>query len=213
MSASVRVPVFVVAVTLLLAACSTTSASEAPDDNGSSMGSPPPELPTATPTAAPTVLTAEGLGYLSVGKPVPDVAEADALARWDDLYCQETNGLAAGDPFAGAWVATGAIAGFRLDDTADGLRTGALTLIVVDAPGLSTDAGVEVGDTESKLLGAYPSFDETLAPYGPVLYVINGQTGKLVYEVDAGTVVYISAQQTSAAPQAFSNNDAGYPCV
>lgn len=87
-------------------------------------------------------------------------------------------------------------------------------MIVVYGPGIKTDQGIEVGDSETALKAAYAAFDSIASPYGySTLYVVDGVQGQLVYEVLDGAVTHLSAVSLESEPTPFAGNDAGFPCI
>ena len=137
---------------------------------------------------------------LDLGEPVPTAPASLALVTWDPTKCVSADlGIAAGDPNAGAWVTTypdgtgpvGTVAPFILT-TAGSTRTGTITLVWVWAPGAHTATGIRVGSSLDQLHAAYPRFARTIAGAVSDVYVIDGSTGSLSFEVsrqstDGGT--------------------------
>ena len=204
---------FVALTALILVGCAPAAPSPITvDDPPLASSEAPTAMPTPAPSAESLLLTSAGLGYLEVGQPV--AAVADPLVVWDPIHCEGINPSVVGEPFAGAWVPAISSSPFHLDDMSDGLENGRITMIVVDGPGIATDEGIEVGSTEGELTAAYASFESVNSPYGySTLYVIAGPSGRLVYEVFGGGVIFMSAVALDTEPAPFSNNDTGAPCV
>ena len=123
-----------------------------------------------------------------------------ALMVWNPTACVSAElGISAGDPNAGAWQTTypdatdilGTSAPFILT-TVGSTQTGNINLVWVWADGVHTAAGIHVGSTLAQLHGAYPSFARTIHGAVSDVYVIDGPTGSLTFEVsrqetDGGT--------------------------
>jgi hypothetical protein len=155
---------------------------------------PPIAAPSTTPTPEPTrpalddiVITADGIDYLVVGSPVPEADEATAIAEYDPVYCNVLNGSdrEPGTPGAGAWRSV-YVDG---DDQAFSIKTeefsddGKITSITLFNDDVATEAGIRTGATVEELLAAYPEFDEVIDTGLSTIYVIDGEAGKLLFEV------------------------------
>jgi len=175
-----------VAGVLALAGCTA-------DATPTGSSAPPVAEPSVTPTPEPSspavddiVITADGIDYLVVGAAVPAQDESTAIATYDPTYCNVLNGddREPGTPGAGAWRSVDG-----KDDqafsikTADFSRDGKITSITLFTDDIATESGIRQGATVEELLAAYPEFDEVVDTGLSTIYVINGEAGKLLFEV------------------------------
>lgn len=237
----------VVTSVLLLTACTGTSTTE-PGAAGSATPTPlaPSDSPSVSASATPTpdantppdlsslTLTTEGLGSLVVGSPVPDQESPASLVTWDADYCA---GLPTPDGnWAGAFVpvypqAESPALGERdafVTVTAEGNTTSRIMLLRVQTPEVLTAENIGVGSTREELLAAYPSFDATTTEQISDTYAVDGDAGRLVFEVAKktsapfenywepeliDTVLWVSVFPIETPPVAVAGGDGGSPCV
>ena len=121
-------------VALMLAGCTATPA---PTPHSTTSG-PPSSRPAATrPDLGDLVIGPDGLGPLVIGQPVPAQPAGVAIVHYVADYCvinlgDGANGLAPGQPWAGAWIsAYGEPEAFEVN-TVDGLQSGAVGSIAVN---------------------------------------------------------------------------------
>jgi hypothetical protein len=136
-----------------------------------------------TPPAAavnPLLVTTEGVGYLRVGAPVPQ-DEAEPIVVFDPDAC--VGGSSAGAD--GAWIATadGMDYGDLYVITKPRTRDGDISALYVFNAEFTTAEGIHPGSTFAELTAAYAQFDEVVTGDGSDLYVIDGQSGQLVFEI------------------------------
>ena len=155
---------------------------------------PPVAQPSVTPTPEPTrqaladlVVTPDGLDYLAIGAPVPAEDEATAIAEYNPTYCTDVVGgdREPGTPGAGAWVSIygeGDEQGFSIK-TEELAEDGDITSITLFSDDIGTAEGIHQGATEEELLAAYPEFDDVVETGFTKIYVIDGDAGKLLFEV------------------------------
>ncbi|MDQ1546066.1 MAG: hypothetical protein QOH69_970 [Actinomycetota bacterium] len=191
------------AVVFVLTACAP------PHHPGGSSSHHPGHSASATPTPTPAatrpaigdlILSTSGLGPLHLGSPVPTTPAPLALMVWNPTACVSADlGISAGDPNAGAWHTTfpdaDGPAGTRepfILTTVGSAQTGNVNLVWVWSDGPHTAAGIHVGSTLEQLHSAYPDFARTVTGGVSDVYVIDGPTGSLSFEVsrqstDGGT--------------------------
>lgn len=224
---------------LLLVGCSSTStAGPGPAQPTSSASPSVSASPTPTADAPPELssltLTTEGLGSLVIGSPVPDQDSPASLVTWDAEYCE---GLPTPDGnWAGAFVpaypqadspALGEREVFVLV-TEDGTPEGDIAALRMLSAEVVTEEKIGVGSTREELLAAYPSFDDTTAEQLSDTYAINGEAGRLVFEVAkepaapfegyweadlVDTVLWMSVLPAGTPLHALAGGDGGGPCV
>jgi hypothetical protein len=137
------------------------------------------------------VISPAGLGSLHVGAPVPAASASTSLVVWNPTACVSTQtGIAAGDPRAGAWKAaydgitgTDGLRDAFIVITADGAQTSNLSLVWAWGGGIHTSTGITIGSPTSALTAAYPSFSSRVSGVVSDVYVVNGPTGSLSFEV------------------------------
>lgn len=194
-----------------------------------------PQSDTATPPALATMtLTPDGLGPLRIGAPVPDHGTPTAMVIWDPDYCREfphpqggsTGAFHANYPHTVS-PALGSVAPFTVV-TAHGESDGTISSMVVFTPEVETTLGLGVGASRTELIAAYPSFDEHWS--GPLsdVYALNGDNGRLVFEVAKrataplhdywsddvlDTVLWMLVVPAGAPAPAIAASDAGGPCA
>jgi hypothetical protein len=188
------------------------------------------------PALSELVVSPDGLGPLLIGSPVPADGAGSLMAQWEPNYCEGLGGVVEGQPYAGAWqsaypVATNDAVGDRDPFgviTIDGLRDGATAAINVWSPELTTAEGIHAGSTIDELFAAYPVFDETVQSYASTIYVINGSTGRLMFEVGttdetsdladywgdlSNTVLWMRIVVVATPPHGIAGGDGGGPCI
>lgn len=225
-------PVVVVAVAIVVAGCAPPvhpHGSGHTSDAGSTPSASATSTPTPTkPALSDLVLTADGLGDIAINAPVPPTT---LLASLNPTACVSSEtGVAAGDPDAGAWLANypratteaGTQDVFVLE-THNGVPANPVDVIWVWAPGIHTDAGIQVGSTLSDVQAAYPH--PTSLQHGAVsdVYVVTGTVGKLDIEVarsdssdagywtadQAGKVLWMGALGPGMPPGPIAASDGG----
>jgi hypothetical protein len=183
-----RIIIGVVAVSFALAGCADSGTPIA-----ASPSAPPPvvESPTPTPTptstpepALPALLVApDGVGYLTIGAPVPtDVAEP--IVAWDAKACVEQNSSGKAE-YDGAWYPAPGYGKYGTKGWAifTNGKSGNVTGIWVFDHSMSTAAGIHPGSTETELLTAYPDLEVTTDNGFSRMYELRGASGHLVFEV------------------------------
>jgi hypothetical protein len=151
--------------------------------------SPVVESPTPTPTPTPEpalpalLVNPDGVGYLTIGAPVPtDVAEP--IVAWDGKACVAEN--SSGDAeFDGAWYPAPGYGEFGTNGWViftEG-KSGNVSGIWVFDHSMSTANGIHPGSTEKELLAAYPDLEVTTDSGFSRMYELRGTSGHLVFEV------------------------------
>ena len=190
-------------VVVLVSGC---AGEPSPDPTAATSASSTP-TPTSTPTPEPTkpalselVLSADGLGYVRVGSPVPEQPAALAIVSMNPNSCGSPD-----EPVELGWDSTYSPAGFRLTISPDGAVDG----IFVEAPEITTPEGIHVGSTEAEVVAAYGPPVESNPDGAADVYRIDGSTGVLIVEVAAdrnldlgyesqvGTVLWMRAELPS----------------
>ena len=196
---------------------------------------PPVAEPSVTPTPEPTrpaladlVVTPDGLDYLVVGAPVPEHDEATAIVEYDPTYCK--NDEEPGTAGAGAWSSV-----YGSDDASgftvvtDQLEPdGPISDIMLFQDDIATAEGIRQGSTEEELLAAYTEFDEVIDFYSTKIYIINGDKGRLLFEVAVegddggsywdsepeklGTVLWLRVVTLDEKYLSIAGTDSGGPC-
>lgn len=154
----------------------------------------PSDTPTPSPTPTPVPvrpaldelqLTADGLGTLVMGGPVPDTDDpTTTMVAFDPEYCvNEDYGIGPGDEQAGGWKPDPAY------DTPGGSAfaiseiDGRLARLDIYTPAIPTDTGLRVGDARADVLAAYPGLAPVSTSPISELYQVHGTTGDLNIEV------------------------------
>jgi len=188
----------------------------------------PTPTPTPTPTTKPTldqlVVSAEGLGDLVIGEPVPSAAPAISPVTYSSNLCAGTTY----DPIPG-WIANYPHRPFALTTTKQA-KTGAVSLIFVSSPGIATANGIHVGSTLAEFTAAYGKPDRIIPANASNLYVITGTHGQIAFDIskqitfgakktpywsadEVGKVQSITVQPTSATPVSHVGIDAPGGCA
>ncbi len=156
-----------------------------PADTATPEATGPPALETLT-------LTTEGLGTLEIGGRLPAADENNAMIVFDPEFCTDERtgtpaGIEPGSNAAGLWIPaeqyrTEEGGGYVRAPFGVGIWDDAVQRIEIEDDSLETDAGITLGSTEADIAAAYD--DVELVPEGLVtLHVVNGDAGKLVFEV------------------------------
>jgi hypothetical protein len=222
-----RALIVVAAVALALTGCApaTTSA----DPTASSSVTPTPSPAATKPTLAQLVVSSDGLGYLAPGQPVPTEPAATAIVTYDATKCVDAvSGVTAGSPGAGAWIpnypdgdsSLGSGVPFDVGPVED-----ASTPIFeseIWSPELKTAENTGVGSTVAQLTAAYGSDLTVDRADNSDVYVLDGTTSKLLFEVakddsgmsaeQIGTVVWMRIVPTGDTSLHIANSDAAGPC-
>jgi hypothetical protein len=222
------------------AADSSSTASAPPSTSSpSAETSADPAAETVPPELASLVVTANGIGSLVMGEPIPALPESTALAVWDPEYCV-TESRPVGDPWAGTWLANYPETTVEWSRTPvqpftvtpeERVQDGPVIEFIVWTPELATAAGIHPGSTRAELEAAYPSFTSvTNAPMTDI-YVLadpDGGTNELWFEVATeayatngqlpasiiDSVMWIHIMPSGYAPYSLTESDSrGGVCV
>ena len=192
-----RLPAFIAAnlLVLSLAACTATPSAPAATTPAAE-----PTQPTETPTPEPTgppaleelTLTTEGLGALELGGDLPAADDGTALIVFDPEFCTDERtgtpaGIEPGSNTAGLWIPaeqyrTEEGGGYVRAPFGVGVWDNAVQRIEIEDESLTTDAGITLGSSEAEIAAAYPDVELVSEPL-VTLHVVNGEAGKLVFEV------------------------------
>lgn len=178
-----------------LAACTPAGSTPAPATESAAPDQPsesPGPDPAGPPATEDLTLTTEGLGTLQIGGPPPDAADDTALIVYDPEFCTDERtgapaGIEPGSNLAGLWLPADQYRtedgqGFVRAPFGVGVWDEAVQRIEIENESLTTDAGITLGSTAAEIAAAYD--DVELVPEGLVtLHVVNGDAGKLVFEV------------------------------
>jgi hypothetical protein len=194
---------------------------------------PQPATSTGPPALAALTLSPRALGTLVVGRPVPNPKAPTSMVRWDPDYCAEfphPGGV------TGAFVAAypesvspslGERAPFTLM-SAEGHPRGAVVGVLVMGPEIRTAEGIHVGSSRADLTAAYPAFSATRSDQLSDVFVIDGASGRLMFEVAKAvaaplegyweepvvdTVLWMRLTPPDAPVHAIAGSDAGGPCA
>ncbi|WP_146134396.1 hypothetical protein [Glaciihabitans tibetensis] len=137
------------------------------------------------------IVSADGLGPITLGSSWEPENADTAIARWNPTYCLD-RGLAEdkGAP-EGGWeanyqdVATPAGSSLRKPFVLSGTAPDSITSVLVYSADITTPEGIHVGSSREEVLAAYPTFDQVTPGTMADVYVINGTHGRLVIEVAA----------------------------
>jgi hypothetical protein len=206
--------------------------SSTPPTSSSSSSTPSPVA--TKPTLDQLTISTAGVGNLLIGAPVPAEPASTAPVTFNPIACVSAEqGIAAGDPRAGAWVANypKSTQSYGPGDpfvllTTDGTEAGDISVLWVWAPGIHTSTGIEVGSTLAALQRAYPHFDDSASGFASDVYVIEGSNGWLHFEVarqpagepywtngEPGTVLWMYVTQPLGSAVALAGSDGGpSPC-
>lgn len=186
-----------------------------------------PEPEPTRPTLDELVITAEGIGDLRVGHPVPQGNPELSLVTWNPTGCIDPDypdaGLEEGQPWAGHWAPV-----FPASDpgnwpfwvVTDGTKDGPVSFIGSDT--VPTSEGIRVGDTRAQLEAAHTSFDAVIHRELVDMYVMEAPASRLVIEVVtdsewypeyADRVLAMHVQSTSYEPFSIAATDAGSTCL
>ena len=142
------------AVALAAAAVVALAGCTAPTGTDGSSPTPTAASPTGKPTLSQLVASPDGLGYLSVGSPVPNRPSGTAIVRYNATKCtSKAEGVTATSPGAGAWVPTYPTSliwsgsGLPFDVGATRASTDPIGVIEIWTPEIKTAKGVGAGST------------------------------------------------------------------
>jgi hypothetical protein len=180
---------------LSLAAC--TPAPSAPaSTTPAAEPAPPTETATPEPTGPPALdgltLSTEGLGDLAIGGELPAASDDTSMIVFDPEFCTDERtgtpaGIEPGSNVAGLWIPaeqyrTEEGGGYVRAPFGVGVWDDAVQRIEIEDESLTTDAGITLGSTADDIVAAYDDVEQV--PDALVtLYVVNGDAGKLVFEV------------------------------
>ncbi|HEY5231895.1 MAG TPA: hypothetical protein VIJ11_13515 [Galbitalea sp.] len=176
------------ALALLLAGCASQPASRSKPSTTPSAQPASTESTSTKPALADLVLSADALGDIHIGNPVP---RTTPLAKYDATACEFTAmGTPPGSSSTAAWVAnypkqtnaTGQTAPFIIV-TAKQKPHAPVSTLWVWAPGIHTAKGIQVGSSRSQLEAAYPRPDALEHGRVSDVYVVDGVVGTLLIEV------------------------------
>lgn len=175
------------------------------------------------------VVTTENLGYITIDQPVPDNPEDTAIASYYPAGCigSDDQDAVIGDPYVGAWFANYTSEYSFTIVTADGTQEAPVSQVNVYSPFIESDAGVSVGNSVARLERSYDSFAEV--EHFPLtdVYAVDGDAGRLFYEVsvndpdaepywsdsEVGKVVWIRLVPAGTPLESIAGTDAGGPCA
>lgn len=248
---------FLLASALVLAL--TGCADDSVPSSDSSVGGTPTSsaaTPTNTPSAGPSssdiatpatdappalselVVTATGIGPLTMGEPVPSPTDSRSLATYDPAFCARED-RPVGDPWAGAWRpsyptetvewAPRPVDAFTVY-TEEAVEDEAISSLIVWSPQLATAAGIHPGSTRAELELAYPSSASDTEGPMTTIYVVrdpDGGTSELWFEVATSNyapdvfppsivdkVLWVVVMPGGNAPYSLTETDnGGGPCV
>jgi hypothetical protein len=149
--------------------------------------SPTPAPPTIEPSpsqapeapANPLLVTADGVGYLTIGEPVPTDA-AEPIVTWDAKGCDWNNGGGLWTPADGYGKRDDYQISWQIYTVG---KNDPVTELFVKDPSMTTATGIHPGSTEDELLAAYPEFSRDTLSGVSHTYVLAGTHGQLIFEV------------------------------
>ena len=219
----------VAAAVLSLGACASEPAdSPSPSPTSTQPPSPTPSAEPTRPTLDELRLSPAGLGYLTVGAPVPETPSDVAIVEFDPRGClSDESPLVEGDPGAGFWKPL-----YPEDRpfqvvTENRVQTAPIINIQVGSPSVATDAGIRIGSTLDEVLAVYPGTTVVADPLLTKVYVVDAPAGMLAFEianaVDApegywqpeqlNTVVYMAAYAPGQSVSAMYATDSSGACT
>ena len=191
---AILVPLLAATIVVALAACAPPYHRGGSPTHSSTHSAAPTSTPTPAgtrPALAELVLSTSGIGPIHLGELVPTTPPSLAIVTWNPTKCVSTDlGIAPGDPNAGAWQT------IFPDESPDGqpippfilttegsTQAGNVNLVWAWTNDIHTAAGIRVGSSLDRLHTAYPAFTRTINGGLSDVYIIDGPTGSLSFEV------------------------------
>jgi len=222
----VGVALLAAASIIVLAGCT------APTSDAGSSSTPAPTTSTSSsgkPTLSQLVASPDGLGYLSVGSPVPVKPAATEIVTYKATKCvSSAEGITSTSPGAGAWVPTYPTSliwsgsGLPFDVGATRASTDPIGVIEIWTPEIKTAKGVGAGSTPAELTKAYGTKLTVSRAANSDVYVLKGARSELLFEVakaaaglnsaETGTVVWMRIVPLGTVQLHIADTDSAGPC-
>ncbi|GAB3606777.1 hypothetical protein GCM10027413_21860 [Conyzicola nivalis] len=175
----------ITAAVIALDACASPSETpSSPSPTPTVSSTPSPTAEPVRPTLDELRLTADGLGDLVVGEPVPETPPDLAIVAFDPRGCiSEESTLVEGEPGAGFWrpsypedrpfqvVTEGRVQGTPIIN------------IQVGSESVLTDTGIGIGSGVDEVLAAYPGITVMPGALLTLVYVVEAPEGTLAFEI------------------------------
>jgi hypothetical protein len=221
----VGVAALALAGVIAVAGCTTTSGTKAPTPSPRQTAS----ASSGKPALSRLVASPDGLGYLTIGAPVPVRPAATAIVAYNPTKCvSPAEGITAGSPGAGAWLPAypdsliWSGSGHPFDVGPVRSSTDPISEIEIWTPQIKTAKGIGAGSTPAQLTVAYGSSLTVDRADNSDVYVLKGVHSELLFEVakaaaglpteETGTVVWMRIVPLGSTQLHIANTDAAGPC-